>query len=393
MPRPSSTTRQPPSASSVTSTRVQKPAIASSTELSTTSQMRWWRPARPVEPMYIPGRLRTGSRPSRTWMSWAPYPALGCLASDDTRTSIIGDNVRADLHFCGGDPWMAAGPGAAANPRRELLTSLPPGCDAKADSPRRTPARTGWSAAADADVDRVDPRPGLFGQPALHRLLQEAQLRRPCGVIDLDHQTGAVEAHRLDVRGHGRSDRGIPPPEHPAHRGHGGATGAAGGLVSQVAHDGGQAVAQPHRPAALVVVAPPQPGPPPSPPPASTRTIASGWAASGSTPAVVRITWPAGKWASSFVERRVSSSLSTSSSTSTGAVPARSVISRCAPSRRARAKVRCSPCEAWVRAGIPATASSTWSRWGPTVETPRRTSSCRASVNAAGRPVRRQAGS
>ena len=54
--------------------RVQYPAIASSTALSTTSHTRWWRPVMPVDPMYIPGRLRTGSRPSRTWMSSAEYP-------------------------------------------------------------------------------------------------------------------------------------------------------------------------------------------------------------------------------------------------------------------------------------------------------------------------------
>ena len=53
--------------------RSQTPAIASSTELSTTSQTQWWRPDGPVEPMYMPGRLRTGSRPSRTCMSLAPY--------------------------------------------------------------------------------------------------------------------------------------------------------------------------------------------------------------------------------------------------------------------------------------------------------------------------------
>jgi len=35
----------------------------------------WWRPLMPVEPMYMPGRFRTGSRPSRTWMEDAPYPA------------------------------------------------------------------------------------------------------------------------------------------------------------------------------------------------------------------------------------------------------------------------------------------------------------------------------
>src|SRR5688572_9127344 len=50
-----------------------RPARASSTELSTISCTRWWRPRAPVEPMYMPGRLRTASRPSRTWMSSAPY--------------------------------------------------------------------------------------------------------------------------------------------------------------------------------------------------------------------------------------------------------------------------------------------------------------------------------
>ena len=66
MPRPSSMTRTPPSAWSTTSTRVAWPAIASSTALSTTSHIRWCSPRSPVEPMYMPGRLRTASRPSRT---------------------------------------------------------------------------------------------------------------------------------------------------------------------------------------------------------------------------------------------------------------------------------------------------------------------------------------
>ena len=57
--------------------RVASPAIASSTELSTTSHTRWWRPLGPVDPMNIPGRLRTGSRPSRTVMSLAAYE-LAC---------------------------------------------------------------------------------------------------------------------------------------------------------------------------------------------------------------------------------------------------------------------------------------------------------------------------
>ena len=54
------------------SIRVAWPAIASSTELSTTSHTQWWRPLGPVLPMYIPGRFRTGSRPSRTCMLLAP---------------------------------------------------------------------------------------------------------------------------------------------------------------------------------------------------------------------------------------------------------------------------------------------------------------------------------
>ena len=40
--------------------RVHTPAIASSTALSTTSHTRWCSPVGPVDPMYMPGRLRTG---------------------------------------------------------------------------------------------------------------------------------------------------------------------------------------------------------------------------------------------------------------------------------------------------------------------------------------------
>ena len=81
MPRPSSLTRQAPSASTVTSMRVQAPAMASSTALSTTSHTRWCRPVGPVDPMYMPGRRRTASRPSRTVMESASYrlgSASGC---------------------------------------------------------------------------------------------------------------------------------------------------------------------------------------------------------------------------------------------------------------------------------------------------------------------------
>ncbi len=42
--------------------------MASSTELSTTSYTMWWSALLSVPPMYIPGRRRTASRPSNTWM-------------------------------------------------------------------------------------------------------------------------------------------------------------------------------------------------------------------------------------------------------------------------------------------------------------------------------------
>ncbi len=74
--------------------RSQTPAIASSTALSTTSHTQWWRPDGPVEPMYMPGRLRTGSRPSRTCMSLAPYEVLPCVKARPSVTVDSGKSGR-----------------------------------------------------------------------------------------------------------------------------------------------------------------------------------------------------------------------------------------------------------------------------------------------------------
>jgi len=60
-------------AKSATSISVACPPIASSLELSKISQIRWWSPSGPVVPIYIPGRFRTGSRPSRTVIEAASY--------------------------------------------------------------------------------------------------------------------------------------------------------------------------------------------------------------------------------------------------------------------------------------------------------------------------------
>src|SRR3989338_10885477 len=73
MPRPLSTTRTRFPGRSATSISFAKPPIASSRELSNTSQIRWWSPSGPVVPIYMPGRLRTGSSPSSTVMSSARY--------------------------------------------------------------------------------------------------------------------------------------------------------------------------------------------------------------------------------------------------------------------------------------------------------------------------------
>ena len=67
MPRPLSRTVQEPSGLSVTVTSVAWPASASSMALSTTSYTMWCRPEpSSVSPIYMPGRLRTASRPLRT---------------------------------------------------------------------------------------------------------------------------------------------------------------------------------------------------------------------------------------------------------------------------------------------------------------------------------------
>src|SRR5712671_6820597 len=73
MPRPLSTTVTESSACTVTLISSAWPAMASSTELSTTSQTRWCNPISPVDPMYIAGRKRTASMPPSTLMDFASY--------------------------------------------------------------------------------------------------------------------------------------------------------------------------------------------------------------------------------------------------------------------------------------------------------------------------------
>src|SRR5262249_22090442 len=83
MPRPlSMTVIASPFLCRVTVMESAWPLRYSSTELSTISQTRWCRPLESVEPMYMLGRLRTGSRPSRTVMEDSAVYRLGAVAED-----------------------------------------------------------------------------------------------------------------------------------------------------------------------------------------------------------------------------------------------------------------------------------------------------------------------
>src|SRR5262245_42574615 len=73
--------------------------MASSTALSTISCTRWWRPRSPVEPMYMPGRLRTASRPSSTVIESAPY----CSCSATLGHFLVLDRDGPDTGSAG--PW------------------------------------------------------------------------------------------------------------------------------------------------------------------------------------------------------------------------------------------------------------------------------------------------
>ncbi|PPE04593.1 hypothetical protein EELLY_v1c02730 [Entomoplasma ellychniae] len=52
---------------------LQYPAKASSIELSTIFQTKWWRPRVSVEPIYISGRFSTAFRSLKTWIADSSY--------------------------------------------------------------------------------------------------------------------------------------------------------------------------------------------------------------------------------------------------------------------------------------------------------------------------------
>src|SRR3954453_22912081 len=76
--------------------------MASSIALSTASQMRWCRPRSPVDPMYMPGRLRTASRPSRTVMEDALESLFFFAAATGLYVSLPERSVRRARHRSAG---------------------------------------------------------------------------------------------------------------------------------------------------------------------------------------------------------------------------------------------------------------------------------------------------
>src|SRR4029453_12547085 len=119
-------------------------------------------PGGPGEPMYMPGRLRTGSRPSRTCMSLAPYEVLPCgKARPFGEVDFLGRTTGARRPFAWSEPQITTTqvyqrgvtfpliPGVFASPLRGIHR---PG--AQVPSPRPgDPSRRAWSPATAVDPD------------------------------------------------------------------------------------------------------------------------------------------------------------------------------------------------------------------------------------------------
>ena len=330
--------------------------MASSTALSTTSQTRWCRPVGPVDPMYIPGRFRTGSRPSRTVMS------LGVVrrsSATSARPLFSAPQARPFQHrLTEREPaqrgclrWRFAHSADDGAIPRFQCSSVAAGCA----SPDRWSAVGTAGLAADPDL-----QPGRAGQP---------RSRRPPGPADRPPAVGPGWP-----RPGGRRS-----PPGPRRRAGSAARGSAmaGPTIS------GQSANRRPRPSESCM--PELPG---SPHRARRRAAGarvplmrirrhqagSGRCRSGPTVSAgldrVHLgrrhlrRGAGGRWSGGSGrgggrpagprDRNGSSSEKTSSSRSTGAEPSRSVASWWAASRRARARERCSPWEAWVRLGQPA---------------------------------------
>jgi hypothetical protein len=103
--------------------RVAWPAMASSTELSTTSHTRWCSPVGPVLPMYMPGRLRHGVEPLEDLDVLGPVGSSTCAMARPLR--------RADVEA------PSPGPSRTGRQAERKDHSLPAPCDSSVDPSRQ----------------------------------------------------------------------------------------------------------------------------------------------------------------------------------------------------------------------------------------------------------------
>ena len=201
----------------------QWPASASSIELSTTSNTRWCRPVpSEVSPMYMPGRLRTASSPSRIWMRAFAISGGRIGADRDGKAFGRGQGLLASrtvfgvvLRGLGNRSWRlfqlrrryssgspskrgqrALGPLCSISVVRRqirigITTYLKPGCSGTV-----TKAPSCWRPAA-----RASPSLDAHVGQRVHQVGHvEADLDRVAAVVDLESLPWLLPARRCSMQ-------------------------------------------------------------------------------------------------------------------------------------------------------------------------------------------------
>src|SRR4029077_1094008 len=293
--------------------------------------------------MYMPGRSRTGSRPSRTVMSFAEYVALVM------KKALQLARFRADVSLAGG---AAVSGGYEAHPRSffyrfaeifRVDRGSPLVCLARLleRGLRQRPIRLRSSRGG-----KLRTRPWCEAQPGRRSLrdrLAQAPRDLALELLELEspRRGGGVHEQRPvackpggpGVRGHGLAYGGGPGSDELRHQRR--PTAEAGELALDL-------TAEPLDHVTSLV-------------PSSRWATSSVWAGSPGNAlrlALVISAWPEARTRSARIRRRSgSSSERTSSSSSSGRVPRRSSSSSASPSSSASTARRCSPCEPNVRRG------------------------------------------
>src|SRR6476659_5512964 len=306
--------------------------------------------------MYMPGRSRTGSRPSRTVMSFAEYVALVM------KKALQLPHFRADVSLAGG---AAVSGGCEAHPR-SFFYRFAEIFGVDRGRPLVRLARLLERGLRQRLFRRLRSRGGKlrkrpWSEPqALRRCLRDrlAQALRDLALelLQLEgpgRRSGVHEQRPPRVRGHGLPDGSRPGGDELGHKPR--PTAEAGELAFDL-------TAEPLDHVTSLV-------------PSACWATSSVWAGSPGNAlrlALVISAWPEARTRSARIRRRSgSSSERTSSSRSSGRVPRRSSSSSASPSSSASTARRCSPCEPNVRRSRSAESTPRSSRCGPTPVEPR----------------------